>query len=145
MKESEQIGEIDPESAIQATGIETPIHERVMPLHHHESFAFQAVHRPTLAPLRIGFVVGPAQLRPIPTSSLYLAESIEDQGEAAGQQPAPEDCGAKGEDRARTSRRVGPGDQIAHPTLNHQDCQRRQAAHAKPPQKRSHEPPRSSS
>ena len=65
MKESEQIGEIDPESTIQATGIETPIHavsythldvykrqihERVMPLHHHESFAFQAVHRPTLAP-----------------------------------------------------------------------------------------------
>ena len=50
MEESEQVGEIDPESTIQTTGVETTIHERVMPLHHHEPFAFQAMHRPTLAP-----------------------------------------------------------------------------------------------
>ena len=107
MKESEQIGEIDPESAIQATGIETPIHERVMPLHHHESFAFQAVHRPPLAPSN-RFRGRPSAAQADTDVVTVLAESIEDQGEAAGQQPAPEDCGAKGEDRARTSRRVGP-------------------------------------
>ena len=50
MEESEQVGEIDPESTIQTTGVETTIHERVMPLHHHEPFAFQAMHRPTLSP-----------------------------------------------------------------------------------------------
>ncbi len=51
MKESEQVGEVYPKSTIQTTGIEPAIHERVMPLHHHESFAFQAVHRPTFVPL----------------------------------------------------------------------------------------------
>ncbi len=52
MEKSEQVGEIDPKSTIQTTGVEPTIHERVMPLHHHEPFAFQAMHRPTLFPLQ---------------------------------------------------------------------------------------------
>lgn len=54
MKEPQQVGQIDPESTIQTTGVETAIHERVVPLDHHKAFAFQAVHRP-VAPLSTGF------------------------------------------------------------------------------------------
>ncbi|ULA59765.1 MAG: hypothetical protein LZF60_160094 [Nitrospira sp.] len=140
MEKPEQVGQIDPESAIQAACIESAIHERVMPLHHHESFAFQAVHRPTSAPsTRLRRRLGASQTDT--NVVMCLAETVEDKGEAAGQQPTPEDRGTEGKDRAGTSRRIGPRHQIAYPALNHQDCQRRQAAHAKPPQKRSHEPP----
>ncbi|MCW5787029.1 MAG: hypothetical protein KIT49_05995 [Nitrospira sp.] len=53
MKEPEQVGQINPESTVQATGVETAIHERVVPLDHHKTFAFQAVHRPVV-PLSTG-------------------------------------------------------------------------------------------
>jgi hypothetical protein len=39
MKKPQQIRQINPESAIQAARIESAIHERVMTLYHHESFA----------------------------------------------------------------------------------------------------------
>mgnify|MGYP007037762567 CR=1 FL=1 len=99
MKESEQVGEVYPKSTIQATSIETAIHERIMPLHHHESLTFQAVHPPTFVPSSC-FPNVSAPLGPIRTPSLCLTETIEDEGEAAGQQPTPEDRGAKGKDCA---------------------------------------------
>lgn len=40
MKEPEQVGQINPESTIQTTGVEAAIHERVVPLDHHKAFAF---------------------------------------------------------------------------------------------------------
>jgi hypothetical protein len=44
MEKTKQIGEVDPEPAIQTAGIETPIHERVVPLDHHEPFALETIH-----------------------------------------------------------------------------------------------------
>ncbi|HSC57795.1 MAG TPA: hypothetical protein VLC51_11360 [Nitrospira sp.] len=44
MEKSKKIGEIDPEPAIQTAGVKAPIHERVMPLDHHEPFALQTIH-----------------------------------------------------------------------------------------------------
>jgi hypothetical protein len=44
MEESQHVGEIDPEAAIQTTGVEPPIHQCVMALDHHETFAFETVH-----------------------------------------------------------------------------------------------------
>jgi hypothetical protein len=45
MEKSKKIGEIDPKSAIETTGVQPPIHERVVPLNHHEAFALQTIHR----------------------------------------------------------------------------------------------------
>lgn len=44
VKEAQQICQIKPKPAIEASRVETPIDERVMSLDHHESFAFHAVH-----------------------------------------------------------------------------------------------------
>lgn len=44
VEKSKKIGEIDPEPAIQTAGVKAPIHERVMPLDHHEPFALQTIH-----------------------------------------------------------------------------------------------------
>jgi hypothetical protein len=44
VKKSKKIGEIDPKSAIETARIETPVHERIVPLDHHEAFAFEAIH-----------------------------------------------------------------------------------------------------
>jgi len=44
MEKPEQIGEINPKSAIEATGVDSAIEHRVMPLHHHKPFALEALH-----------------------------------------------------------------------------------------------------
>jgi hypothetical protein len=45
MEKAKKIGEIDPKSAIEATGVKPPIHERIVPLDHHEPFALKTIHR----------------------------------------------------------------------------------------------------
>jgi hypothetical protein len=40
VEKSQHVGEIDPKPAIQAPGVQAPIHQRVMALDHHETFAF---------------------------------------------------------------------------------------------------------
>lgn len=45
VKKSKKIGEIDPKSAIETASIETPVHERIVPLDHHEAFALETIHR----------------------------------------------------------------------------------------------------
>ena len=44
MKEAQQVRQIQPESAIEASRVEAPAEQRVMPLHHHVSVALQAMH-----------------------------------------------------------------------------------------------------
>jgi hypothetical protein len=44
VKKSKKIGEIDPESTVQTAGIEAPIHQRIVPLHHHEPLTLQTIH-----------------------------------------------------------------------------------------------------
>jgi hypothetical protein len=46
VEKSKKVGEIDPKSAIQTTGVQAPIHERIVPLDHHEAFALKTIHRP---------------------------------------------------------------------------------------------------
>jgi hypothetical protein len=45
VEKSKKIGEIDPKPAIETTGVQPPIHERIVPLNHHEAFTFQTIHR----------------------------------------------------------------------------------------------------
>jgi hypothetical protein len=47
VEKAKEIGEIDPESAIQTPGVETSIHQRVVALDHHEPFALQTIHGKT--------------------------------------------------------------------------------------------------
>jgi hypothetical protein len=79
MEEPKEIGQIDPESTIQTSGIETSIHQRVMPLDHHEPFALQTIH---------------SRYRP---STTRLPDAIHYQRKTSGQQPAPENRGPEGE------------------------------------------------
>jgi hypothetical protein len=44
VEKPKKIGQIDPKTAVETTGIQTPVHERVMPLNHHEAFALEAIH-----------------------------------------------------------------------------------------------------
>jgi hypothetical protein len=44
VEKPQQVSEIEPEAAIETTGIQPTVQERVMPLHHHEPFTFQAMH-----------------------------------------------------------------------------------------------------
>jgi hypothetical protein len=45
MEKTKKIGKIDPKSAIETPRVEPPIHERIMPLNHHEAFALETIHR----------------------------------------------------------------------------------------------------
>jgi hypothetical protein len=44
MEEAEQIGKVDPEPAIQTTGIQSPVHQCIVTLDHHKALTFQTVH-----------------------------------------------------------------------------------------------------
>jgi hypothetical protein len=44
MKKPKDVREINPESAVQTASKEPPIHERIVTLDHHKTFAFQATH-----------------------------------------------------------------------------------------------------
>lgn len=50
MKKPEDVCEVDPKSAIETAGIESPVHERIVTLHHHETFAFEAMHPVSVSP-----------------------------------------------------------------------------------------------
>jgi hypothetical protein len=45
VKKTKEVGKINPKSAIQAASVETTIHHCIVPLHHHEAFTFEAMHR----------------------------------------------------------------------------------------------------
>ena len=49
MEKTKEIGEVDPKPAIETTGIEAPIHQRIVPLDHHEAFTLETIHRFALA------------------------------------------------------------------------------------------------
>jgi hypothetical protein len=45
VEKTKQIGQINPKSTIETTRVEPPIHERIMTLNHHETFALETIHR----------------------------------------------------------------------------------------------------
>jgi hypothetical protein len=45
MKKAKEVGKIDPKPAVEAPGVNSPVHKGVVPLDHHEPFAFEALHK----------------------------------------------------------------------------------------------------
>jgi hypothetical protein len=57
MKKAKQVGQIDPEPAIKATGIDSPVDEGIVPFDHHEPFALETLHiSPVLSAYRRRFI-----------------------------------------------------------------------------------------
>jgi hypothetical protein len=56
VKEAKQISKVDPKSTIQAPGIESSIHQRIVTLDHHKAFALKAIH---LSPFDIDWLANP--------------------------------------------------------------------------------------
>jgi len=125
MKKAEQVGKIDPKPAIQTAGIDSPIHQRIVTLDHHETFASQTVHR------RVYLQI------------LCLSKSIHHQCQATCQQASAENRGAKREVRAGPTARRGSVEQVSHSPLYHQHREGEQCANSKPPSKGSQRCPRS--
>jgi hypothetical protein len=113
VEKSKKIGEIDPKSAIEATGVQPPIHERIVPLNHHEAFALKTIHRRK------------------PTTT--LSDALHHQGEASGQEAAAENRRGERQVRACAGARMCAIEQVTHPSLNHEHRQRKERTHAEPP------------
>jgi hypothetical protein len=79
MKKPQHIRQINPKPAVQTARKEPAIHERIVPLDHHEPFAFQTTH--TVA------------------SIISLPKSIEDNRQASGQKAAAKNRCTEGYDR----------------------------------------------
>jgi len=124
MKKAEQVGKVDPKPAVQTAGIESPIHQRIVTLDHHEALTSQTMHRRA----RLQF--------------LCLSESIHHQSQATCQQSSSENRGAKREVRAGPTAGRGSVEQVSHPPLYHQHREGEQRANSKPPSKGSHWCPR---
>ena len=125
MKEAEQVGKIDPEPTIQAAGIESPIHQRIVTLDHHEALTSQTVHPRAYL------------------QTLCLSEAIHHQCQTTGQQSSADNRGAKREVRAGPTPGRGSVEQVSHAPLYHQHSEGEQCADSKPPSKGSHWCPRS--
>jgi hypothetical protein len=58
MKKSEEIGQINPEPAIETASVQPPIDESIVALHQHEPFALEALHTfPVLSGYRRRFMI----------------------------------------------------------------------------------------
>jgi hypothetical protein len=117
MKEAEQVSKVDPKPAIQTAGIQSPIHQRIVTLDHHETFASQTIHR------RVYLQI------------LCLSKSIHHQCQATCQQSSAENRGAKREVRAGSTAGRGSVEQVSHAPLYHQHGESEQCANGKPPSK----------
>jgi hypothetical protein len=110
VKKTKQVGEVDPKAAIETPRIETAIHQRVVPLDHHEPFALETIH-----------------------AVLRLSDPFHDQGQTTGQKPPTKNCRTKGQIGTGSGAWMGPIQQVAYPSLNHQYRQGEERAHAEPP------------
>jgi hypothetical protein len=79
VEEAEQVGKVNPKPAIQTTGIEPPIHQRIVTLNHHEAVTSQTMH-------------GRVYLQIL---CRCLSEPIHHQRQAPCQQSSADNCGAK--------------------------------------------------
>jgi len=120
MKEAEQIGKVDPESAIQTAGIQSPVYERIVTLDHHKTLTSQTVH--LCAYLQ----------------ALCLPESIHHQCQTTCQQSSAENRGAERQIRTGPTLERGAVEQVSDAPLYHEYGEGEQGAHSKPPSKGSH-------
>jgi hypothetical protein len=44
MKKAEQVGKVDPEPAVKTAGVDSATHKSIVPFHHHEPLALEALH-----------------------------------------------------------------------------------------------------
>jgi hypothetical protein len=70
VEKSKEIGKIDPKTAVETARIEPSIHERVVPLNHHEAFALETIHHTSIR--------------------TTLSDPLHHQGQAAGQKATAE-------------------------------------------------------
>src|SRR4029077_1940880 len=124
MEEAEQVGKVDPKPTIQTAGIESPIHQRIVTLDHHQTFDPQTVHRHVYLQI------------------LCLSKSIHHQCQATCQQSSAENRGAKREVRTGPTAWRGSVEQVSHTPLYHQHGESEQRANSKPPSKESQRCPR---
>jgi hypothetical protein len=70
VEKPEKIGKIDPKAAVKTARIEPSIHERIVPLNHHEAFALETIHHTSIRTM--------------------LSDPLHHQGQAAGQKATAE-------------------------------------------------------
>ena len=115
MKKAEEVGQINPEAAIEAARIDPSIDEGIVPFHQHKPFALEALH------------TCPVVLR--------LPKTIHDQCDASGEQATAHERRAKIHEHIGASRRLSPLPQISDPALHHQDGESQQGPNHEPPGK----------
>jgi hypothetical protein len=75
MEKTKQIGEVDPEPAIEAPGVNSPVHKGVVPLDHHEPFAFETIHGSRSYPVyRMRFITNAKQPANSPPPKIVVAK-----------------------------------------------------------------------
>ena len=99
VKETEQIGQIDPEPAVEAAGVDSPAHESIVPLDHHKPSASEAMHRSSVPPA--------------------LPKTVHDQSQTTREQSPTENRRSKGCDGVHAPGRISPFEKIANAPLDH--------------------------
>ncbi|NJN35914.1 MAG: hypothetical protein HC794_01295 [Nitrospiraceae bacterium] len=57
MKKPKQVGQINPKSTVEATGVDSPVDEGIVPFDHHKPFALETLHTcPILSAYRRRFI-----------------------------------------------------------------------------------------
>jgi hypothetical protein len=97
MKEAKQISKINPKPTIQAAGIKSAIHQRIVTLDHHKPFALKTIH-------------------PSPFENDQLSNPIHDQCDTTGQKSPAEDCRSK---RQVPTMGMCPIEKVTDATLHH--------------------------
>jgi hypothetical protein len=101
MKKPEEVGQINPESTIEATSVNPTIDEGIVALHQHKPLALEALHTcPVLS---------------------ELPNAIHDERDASSEQAATHERRAKVHQDIGVPSRLSPFPQIPNPTLHHQD------------------------
>ena len=118
VKKPQQVGQIQPKSAVEASCIETPTDECIMPLDHHEPFALHAMHNfrsrvrssvdsepvcCSCTDLALASTAFAASCQAFP---LLLSKPSKDQCDAAGKESSAQDCNPKRENCTRAAARV---------------------------------------
>jgi hypothetical protein len=113
VEKPKKIGKIDPKAAVETARIEPSIHERVVPLNHHEAFALETIHRASIRTM--------------------LSDPLHHQGETSGQKAPAENRRAERQERTGSGDGMRPVKQITDASLDHQHRQGEKSAHAEPP------------
>jgi hypothetical protein len=110
VEKPKKISQIDPKTAVETARVQTPIHQRIVPLDHHEAFTLETVHH-----------------------EIQLSDALHHQGQAPSQESAAENRRAERQVRTGSDAGVGSVKQVSDTSLDHQHRQGEERAHAEPP------------